>query len=143
MNFIAKRLNAIGVLLLTAFVATAAGMYFKVPTRLPGSKTTATTANYSCPTHPEVVSNQSGDCPKYSRVLTSTANKLEGKAVGCLHAGVTRESAGAGNGSGHAGCSYAENREGGCCSKTSESASDVSPSGCTRNLHQQTVRSSE
>jgi hypothetical protein len=141
MNFIAKHLNAFGLLLLTAFVATAAGMYFNVPARLPKSQQAVPAAHYSCPMHPEVVAHQPGECPRCGMALT-TAAKSESNPMTCQHA----DSAAPGSvaASDQGGCNHApEAAAGGCCSKRLKPAADVSPGGCTRDLQSQPANPSE
>jgi len=141
MNFIARHINAIGLLLLTTFVATAAGMYFNAPMRLSKSPVAAPAVTYSCPMHPEVVANQPGNCPKCGMALTSAATKLAAKPMACQHAPDAAHSS-ATEASSHAGCGHAEESSaGGCCSKQVQPPSDALPSGCTRNLNMQTADS--
>jgi hypothetical protein len=83
MNFIAKRINLIGILLLLGFTAIAAGMYFDVPARVQKPLTTAKVAeNYVCPMHHEVVSAKPGDCPKCGMALV-VASKVSSTPSGC------------------------------------------------------------
>jgi hypothetical protein len=83
MNFIAKRINLIGILLLLGFTAIAAGMYFDVPARAQKSPTAAKVIeNYVCPMHHDVVSAKPGDCPKCGMALV-VASKVNSAASGC------------------------------------------------------------
>jgi len=129
MNFIAKNIQIIGLLLLTGFVAAAAVLYFDLPARPSNPKTADTTGNYSCPMHPDVSVNIPGNCPKCGMELTSAAAGTEIKRMSCEHAvaGQNAEAA-----SGHVGCNHTEEEAvaGGCCSKRPQPAT----SGCTRYL---------
>jgi hypothetical protein len=128
MNFIAKHIQAIGLLMLTGFVAAAAALYLDVPARVAKPSVAKVAANYSCPMHPEEVSSGPGDCHKCGMTLTSTA-AAAAKPTGCNHAtGVaTDDSAAAAPGCGHAG--------GGCCSPKPDAATVATPAGgCTRDL---------
>jgi len=89
-DIIGRQLPLIGILLLTVFVGAAAGLYFDVPGRIQSvaraKETKATTDQYSCPMHPEVVSAQPGNCPKCGMALTLAAEAPSAHA-GCGEAG--------------------------------------------------------
>lgn len=73
MNSIAKHIQAVGVLLLTAFVAAAAGLYFGLPTRFNGSggpPHDRVRQTYACLMHPKVLQRQPGCCSKCGMALT-------------------------------------------------------------------------
>ena len=63
MKFIAKHLNLIGLLLLASFTTASAALYFGLPTRANASAAKPDAIRYTCPMHPQVVSNSAGDCP--------------------------------------------------------------------------------
>ena len=92
MNFIGRRLNLIGILMLATFVGAAAGLYWDVPGRIQkavGAKEIKATADqYSCPMHPEVVSASPGKCPKCGMALT-LASEPQSAHAGCGATGET------------------------------------------------------
>jgi len=144
MNFIAKHLNAIGLLLLTAFVATAAGMYFNVPARISKSlSVTPSVTEYFCPMHPDVVAAKPGDCPKCGMALTPAATKTQGKSTMCQHADVSAQNDEAAPT--HSGCNHTESAgaTGGCCAMPALASQTPTPGGCTRFMAQPSTRASE
>lgn len=66
MKFIARHLNLIGLLMLAAFGAAAAGLYFQPPasTKSVRTKAAAPAAGFVCPMHPNVTSTTQSDCPE-------------------------------------------------------------------------------
>jgi len=66
MKFIARHLNLIGLLMLAAFGAAAAGLYFQTPKYVAAEKpkVAATTPGFVCPMHPNVTSASQLDCPE-------------------------------------------------------------------------------
>ena len=83
MNFSAKRINLIGILLLLGFTTVAARMYFDVPGRVQKSKPVATaTEAYICPMHHDVVSAKPGNCPKCGMALVA-ASQTQSAEAGC------------------------------------------------------------
>ena len=133
MNFIARHINVVGLLLLTAFAAAAAALYLDLPAKV--AKTPSPAAiNYSCPMHPEVVSPHPGACPKCGMALTQP---VPGKSSGCGDSmtGVANDSSATAN---HAGCAHPAGGGGGCCPPKPPAASDsLPPGGCTRSLYPQ------
>jgi len=113
MNFIARHINAIGILLLTTFATAAAGLYWNVPQRIQrAAAATPVSAKYACPMHPEVTSDKPGKCPKCGMSLV-TAEASTDVRPGCAHAasGV------------------------GCCGVPAPDCTLLPESGCTRNIH--------
>jgi len=143
MNFIAKHLNTVGVLLLTTFVAAAAGMYFNVPARLSKSQTAVPSSGYSCPMHPDVVADRPGDCPKCGMALTSAATQTKIKPTMCQHGDAAGQNAEAA--SAHVGCNHAAaaSAAGGCCSKSVPVTQTPTAGGCTRFMVQPSASASE
>jgi hypothetical protein len=114
MNFIAKHLNLIGILLLTIFGAAAATLYFDVPARLQNGKpkaVSAMAAQYTCPMHSEIVSAKTGHCPKCGMSLVP-ADQLKAAAPAPV---------------GHEQCPSNAEHESGCCAKKTAN------SGCPMN----------
>lgn len=114
MNFIAKKIHWIGILLLAGFTVAAAGLYFDVPARAQKAKPAPVNASgqYVCPMHPEVASAKPADCTKcgMALVLASKVSTTDAHA-GC---GSKPEAAGEGDG---------------CCGKKEASAELTLPSG--------------
>lgn len=70
MNFIARHISLIGILLLTVFVGAAAGLYFDVPARLQKLRSASSAKpTYTCPMHADVVQEHPGDCPQCGMAL--------------------------------------------------------------------------
>jgi len=106
MNFIGKHLQLIDILLLTVFVGAAVGLYFDVPARLQGTSVNERPSQpYTCPMHPEVLSDQPGNCPKCGMALTAVFE--------------------AENSNAHGGCGAAEQH--GCCPKPEASKLTLPP----------------
>jgi len=83
MNFISKRLNVLGILLLLGFTAIAAAMYFDIPAQPQKPKSgVAASEKYVCPMHHEVVSAKPGDCPKCGMALVA-ASKTQPATEDC------------------------------------------------------------
>jgi Heavy metal binding domain len=142
MNFIAKHIQAIGLLILTGFVAAAAALYRDVPARVAKPPVAVVAANYSCPMHPEVVSEGPGNCPKCGMALLSAATSAETIPPSCPHVDAAGQATEAG--STPAGCNHnGEAAAGGCCSKKVQLTPGALPSGCTRTLQPQTANSPE
>ncbi len=86
MNFIAKKIHWIGILLLVGFTTVAAGLYFDVPGKIQKPKPAAArSANYVCPMHPDLVSAKPGDCPKCGMALVAATemSKIPEAHAGC------------------------------------------------------------
>ena len=113
MNFIAKKIHWIGILMLVAFTATAAALYFDTPAKTQKLKPAATeaAAKYVCPMHPEIVSNKPGACPKCEMDLVAATELSKQKAA-------------------HAGCGMGETTEShGCCGAKETTAELTLPPG--------------
>ncbi len=83
MNFIAKKIHWIGILLLAGFATLAAGLYFDGPARTPRQKAAAPAAEkYVCPMHPEVARVEPGACPQCGMALVP-ASQARTAAAGC------------------------------------------------------------
>jgi hypothetical protein len=104
MNFIAKRLNLIGIGLLLAFTTAAAGLYFGVPVVSPKKRlATPGEGKYVCPMHPEVTSAHPDKCSECLMALVpASAMPLA-----------------------HSGCGMKENH--GCCAKKETSGVTLPP----------------
>ena len=86
MNFIGRQLNVIGILLPASFATAAAGLYFDVPGRIQQARLAQKSkAPYTCPMHPNVMSDQPGDCPHCGMrwVVLTAANSA---GAGCCSA---------------------------------------------------------
>jgi Heavy metal binding domain len=89
MNFSNKPTHVLGVLLLTAFVAAAACLYFDVPARFQKSHPASIAKQtYTCAMHPEVVQDHPGNCPKCGMALrpasaASAPQRCESHNSGC------------------------------------------------------------
>lgn len=82
MKFIARHLNLIGLLMLVAFGATAAGLYFQTPNYVPTAKAKAVApaAAFVCPMHPNVTSATAADCPECGmKLVTADSEMTSGK----------------------------------------------------------------
>lgn len=85
MKTITRYIPVLGILLLTAFVAAAACLYFNVPARLQKQPAAASVAkqNYSCPMHPDVVQDHPGNCPKCGMNLIPASSASSEAEPGC------------------------------------------------------------
>lgn len=128
MNFIARHIQALGLLLLASFVAAAAALYFDAPARLAKAPAIQAAANYSCPMHPQVQSNRPGDCRLCGMAL------MQSKAGSGAHAGCNHATTADKTSPDAAGCSHAASG-GGCCAPQTN-AVPMAPvvGGCTRHL---------
>jgi len=135
MNFIAKNIHIVGLLLLTAFVATAAAMYLDLPAKLSRTQSAPVAAKYSCPMHPAVVSPRPGNCPKCGMALTK-ASLESSEHQGCSHTmSIVPNDP---NAAENAGCAHPASGGGGCCATPAQPATNsIPPSGCTRSLYPQ------
>jgi len=135
MNFIAKNIHIVGLLFLTAFLASAAAMYLDLPAKLSRTPDVSVAAKYSCPMHPDVISQRPGECPKCGMALTKASSEGN-KHEGCNHA--MADAANDPNAAAEpAGCAHAASG-GGCCSTPAQPATNSIPqSGCTRSLYPQ------
>jgi len=135
MNFLAKNIHVVGLLLLAAFVATAAAMYLDLPAKMSRMSDVSLPAKFSCPMHPEVVLARSGDCPKCGMALTQQSLEHH-QQNGCNH-GMADAANDSNTAAEPAGCAHAASG-GGCCSTLAQpGTSSIPPSGCTRSLYPQ------
>lgn len=112
MNFIAKKLHWVGILLLIGFTATAAVLYFDTPGKAPEPKPVISAdAKYVCPMHPDVVRTKPGTCPKCEMDLVPASELAKAKTE-------------------HAGCGMMEGAESsGCCGAKTTTAELTLPPG--------------
>lgn len=92
MKFIARHLNLIGLLLLAAFGAAAAGLYFQTPNYTPTVKANAAAAaGFGCPMHPNVTSATPSDCPECGMMLVAIGSEKTAAATGAHKSGCCAE----------------------------------------------------
>ena len=93
MKFIARHLNLIGLLLLAAFGAAAAGLYFQTPNYKPTDKAKATipAAGFVCPMHPNVTSATESDCPECGMKLVAMGSGKTQATAGAHKGGCCEE----------------------------------------------------
>lgn len=77
----------VGILLLAAFIGTAAGLYWDVPGRIQhgmrARDAQTDSSLYSCPMHPEVTSVHAGKCPQCGMVLARVFEPPKPSCAGC------------------------------------------------------------
>jgi hypothetical protein len=106
MNFIERHINAIGILLLLTFAAAAAGLYRNVPGRTrQTTQADAAKSSYTCPMHPSVTSDKSGNCRLCGMKLVAATSALPIEA-GCCGASIAPDAL--------AGCSHEEQTNSAC-----------------------------
>jgi hypothetical protein len=106
MNYIQRHINTIGILLVLAFAAAAAGLYWNVPGRTrQTTQADAAQASYTCPMHPDVTSDKPGNCPICGMKLVAADSALPAEA-GCCRASITPDT--------HAGRSDAKQTNSSC-----------------------------
>lgn len=124
MNFIAKHLSLIGILLLTVFVGAAAGLYFDVPNRIQSKLGNASQASSpTCGNHGASLIRDSGD-----KMPPEPADKMSAPRYTCpMHPDVVQDHPGdcpkcgmglvpAGQGkSAHDQCAHTGQNQSGCC----------------------------
>lgn len=102
MNFIGKHLNLIGLLLLTAFVGTAAGLYYDVPSRLQNSaRIERASQPHTCSMHADRVSAKPDGGHQCGMAHASAG---QGHACGMASASPSQAQGGGTGGQGHGCC---------------------------------------
>jgi hypothetical protein len=93
MKFIARHLNLIGLLMLTAFGATAAGLYFQTPKYTPTipAKAAAPAAGFVCPMHPNVTRATQSECPECGMKLVAIGSEKTEASAGAHKRGCCAE----------------------------------------------------
>jgi hypothetical protein len=81
MKFIERHLNLIGILMLTSFAAAAAGLYFDMPGKISYARAKAVAQQFTCPMHPQIVRNATGECPECGMKLVALRPGVEPPAI--------------------------------------------------------------